>query len=349
MSKTSPGIRKYLGYKLFKETDEDQFEIIRIIKIMEFNDKVIIRNEETENVKEVPFKGLTDYTPLSPVGIVGFSHVKMNMAGEEQNDDIIVTLYRQLDIELTSVKLPPYGVCRQGINDFFYSIISKDENHNMVGVSVTRDDCPGNIPYDALFACDDVLTYDMVSVYRDDTLESILRCIKLDTYDSIMAGMFQKHCDSLGPKGKKILETRTEHNGWCNTLKQLLQLNNFETDFNSMCNITGVDFDMTEHLIEIEDHTILDPECKAFFEETFHVSVADTFVVKYGYDIDLGEFKDNSYNLLKDNKNDIYVIVYTSDGEYLEKDLEKRELQMDVSDRLRVSYYNKYANEQTEE
>lgn len=352
MSKTEKHIKKYLGTKIFREVGENEFEVLRIIKIKEFNNRIIIKNENDETW-DVTMDQLVKekFTSLTPYGAIGFSIVKsyLNTEKTKSTKDIIVTLYRKIDLDLSKDavigrQIPPYAICRQGINDFFYNIISDKEDHNYVGVSVTRDNCPANIPYDIIAGCDEVLSFDLINIYRDDTIDSILECLSEKKYNDVMDELYKTHCEQLGPKGVIIYNTKEEHFGWCKNIRKLLDINNFIVDFNTMCEIMAVDFPIDEHIIDSETEKTLDEEMTIFLSETLKQNITKTMIIDYWYDIDLADFNNTSYTLLKDIHDNVYIVVYTTEGKYLEKDLEEKKLKLDISSRLRLSFYNKYVD-----
>ena len=48
------------------------------------------------------------------------------------------------------------------------------------------------------------------------------------------------------------------------------------------------------------------------------------------------------YKIENKINNKLYIVVYLVDGEYLESELEKEAKNLSISDKLRLSYYNKY-------
>lgn len=356
MSKSNKVMNKYLGHKFYKQNEDDTFEIIRIIKLGEFNDKVIIRNEETGNTKTVTFASLKGYTPLKPTGLVTFSTVKVYDKGEKPPfpNDVVICLYRMIDIQLDQ-NVPPFAVCRQSITDIFYNLLADKEDHGIVGLSVTRDDCPTNFDYRIMAACDEICHYEMVNLYIDDTLDNILECIDTNIYDSVLFRNFSVHMKLKNPMWmeqtfKKTKEI-TSDSGWCSDLKSLLLDNNFITDMNTMRNITELDFDISEDFISEHvklqnndeyDRVSVSEECMKYLSYVFKVNMKTTMVIEYNYDIDLADFNHSNYILLRDKTQKLYIVVYTVDGEYIEKDLEDKSNKMDFSDRYRLDFYNKF-------
>lgn len=357
MSKTSKIMNKYLGYKFYKEQEDGSFTIIRIIKLEEYNDKVVIRNEETGNSKTVTFASLKSYTPLKPTGVITFSNVKIysNENKTSYAEDVIVCLYRIIDIELDQ-NIPPYAICRQNINDIFYNLLSNKEEHDIVGLSISRDNCPTNFDYRMMAACDEIVNYQMVAIYIDDTLDDILKCVNIKLFDKSLYNNFKIHMKTKNPMWSEEIDKNNPHkklsdNGWCRDLKSLLIDNNFITDLNTMRNITEFDFDISEDIITVDckspdgepyQKQILSDQCMMYFSYVFKVNMNSTMIIKYDYDIDLADFNHTNYILVRDNTQSLYIVVYTVDGEYIEKDLEDESNKMDFSDRYRLAFYNKF-------
>ena len=342
MKECNEHIKKYLGYKFFKQIDEDHFDIIRITKVHQMlENKVNIQNEESKELRRnVDINNIKDYTPLEPYGVVCFSIVRINDESSPNGylEDVIVSLYRLLDLKMGNNV--PYAICRQGVLDFFYPMIATDKIPQLAGVCVSIDTCPPNINYQELTACDELVDMKMVHFYRDDSLDDILSCIPLSKYDTVLETMYRQHCDTLITNITSFM--KESHMGWCKNLKRLLLENNFLADLNTMCSITQVDFNLSDFIVEDEEGDYLTRNVEVFLSQAFKININNTLVIKYGYDIDLADFNHTNYILLKDNTNSLYIIVYKTDGKFFEKDLEKEASRMDVMDRLRLSFFNKY-------
>ena len=344
MSKTNKDINKYRGYVFYKVDENDSVELLRIVDIEEFNDKVVVK-KENGITKTMTIGALSKYTPLEPTGFIMFTRVTVNGQDGIPADDIIASVYRLIDVKMDINE--PYAICRQNVTDFFYSLISTDEDHEQVGVSCSRDTCPGNIPYHVLACCDSVLNSTMVNFYLNDTLEDILQCInpkELSAINSLLEENYITHMRSNNPMYMSRFDENMSDKGWCRNLHQLLFENNFITDLDTMRNITSLDFDLSKYLKEEDTDVYSFNEIMLlFFNDTFKINATTTMVIKYDFDINLGDFNNSHYTLLRDNTNTVYVVVYTSQGEYLEKDLEAEYNRLGVSDRLRLAYFNKYS------
>lgn len=349
MSKIPAEFKKYLGYKLYKENEDGSLYIIRILNIDTVTDRIYIKDLNTLEKSFIPYsKFKQGLTPLIPMGIISFSRVSTNTPNGDRQNDVIIALHRMIDIEMgnatnnSDLKLP-YAICRQAVNDFFYTII-KNSNEDLYGVSTTREECPTNIPYHLLMGCDDVMGSDVVNYYIDDTLDDILECIDTRIYDAILNSLLQDHIKATKQFMKKDNESV---DGWCRSLRKLLIENNFVNDFDTARNITAVDFEIKDYLQSKEEENILElnHDTLLFLNISFKINAVDTYVIKYDLDIAISDFNNTNYILLRDSTNALYIIVYKCQGEYLENELIAEANKLDVTTRLRLAYYNKYGNQ----
>ena len=333
-----------LGYKFFKEKEDGTFEIIRVIEVREVKKEVGIQFESDGFTKRMPYDWLKSYTPLEPYGLVMFNIVSVyDEPTDSSSDDVMITATRLIDIKLGDYN--PFIICRQSINDFFADFLNPMGNSNLCGISVNRDNCPTNIPFGALLTADEIKVSNMVAVYRDDTIESILRCVPQKRYNEVLSKLYMEHCKAS--VSSNPFATRSD--GWCKTLQDLLEDNNFISDFNYMSGATGVAFDLKNYLLPVSDKLPgcyqLDKAALVFFNSVFKVNAVNTRVVKWDYSIDLGEFNNDKYTFLRDSTDTLYMVVYLTKGEYLESELEKQAQELSLSEELRLTYYNKYKNQ----
>ena len=343
---------RYIGYKFFKETDEG-FKVVRV-KEAKNNAKITCIDQDTNEEVVLTLDELREYTPLEPYGVLS-----VNVVGfADFSKDVVLILYKMLELKIMGPN-SPYAICRQSIHDFFADLLYQNpENNNLVGVSCTRDNCPANIDFLDLAACDYTLESKMLYLYRDDTLDSILQVMPLlDTINETLENLLRAHIFGTMSEAEAELKymERDGHfwrlndnvnyvHGWCRDLKTLLRENNFMADFNSMCDIVEVDFNLENYLSTRESGVQeLTYPALLFFDEVFKVNAVETRVIKYRYTIDLSKFNNTNYVFLRDNTGAVYLVVYLVDGEYLEKELEEKINKLDVTHRLQLSYFNKYA------
>ena len=346
--KTDKIVKKYLGYKFFKSISEDSVELIRIIKVSEYNNIVTVKNLDTNKTEDIEFEKIKSYTPLEPQAFVTISKVGIKDSGGRMNYDVIVSLYRMIDIKLDINE--PYAICRQSINDFFYSYINPNPDHELAGVCVSRDNCPTNLPYEIMASCDEVFDFVIINFYLDDTINGILKFIDTTKFDKVLNGLFIDHMRAINPIYNVKGETRKSHDGWCRSLETLLMENNFQTDMDIMRNVSSVDFSVEDYLDKKMENDIeisyLKPELLKFISNTFKLNIKpNAIAIEFGVDIDLGEFNNINYILIRDNKNKTYIISYVLDGEYREADLVEKENTLSGIDKLRLQFYDKYHNQ----
>jgi len=341
-------MQKFLGYRFFKEVGDNEYEVIRIAEVNQKDPTRCTVLFENGKKQKVGYEFIKEYTPLEPFGVVTFNIVKLNnKEGEKSVKDVMVTAHKLIDLKLRLNNNEPYIICRQSVTDFFSQLISKDPTQiNMYGFSVTRETCPTNIQMNTLTACSDVLESTMIHVYKDDNVDSMMKCIDPAlkyNIDKVLKKLHDDYCDAnhLPPIKKmgKVVD------GWCTTLELLLNMNNFMVDFNQMCDITGFDVNLLDWMILGDDGLYsLNNPCRLFFSTVFKVNVIDTKVMKFDYTVNMGNFRNDKYALVRDNTNTIWIVVYLEQGEYLEQQLIDEINKLDVTTKLQLAYFNKYAD-----
>lgn len=338
-----------LGYKLFKE-DEDNIHMIRIVGMKRPINitaktpdpaEVVIYDYDTNQKRTERVENLKEYSPLKPDGILSFSVVGIK-SGKSINKDVIVTATKFINLEFGATRVP-YAVCRQSITDIFYNLIATNSNNTLVGLSVNEETCPSNFDYRIMFAADEVYHNDFVNFYRTDILEDILTMIKTTRYDDTLKDLYEQHVQSIR---KPELLFKNEHSGWCKNLKTLLKQNNFQSDINQMLGITDVKFDVSEYIHEANngeiDYLAANDDLRLWLSTIYKINIREISVMEFDHDINLGDFNDVRYLLIRDINNTLYLMVYTIEGEYHEADLEAKAKELDFSTKFKIEFYNKY-------
>ena len=351
---TKKDILAFRGYKFYKELDDGSFDIIRLtgeIEEIKDEDDFMIKVKNVEGYpssfkfSKIKYSVIKEeYTPIKPEGIVSFNIVYMeDSQTKEALRDVMVLMYRSIDLAIGLDDLP-FAVCRQSVNDFFSDFVAKDvSKNNLVGVCCTKENCPTNIDFRYLMACSGIQRSDLVNYYKDDTFDDLLECIPVEKYDKVLNSLYEEHVknttDIIAAGASDV------HEGWCRSLKLLLEINNTMADFNYMNNVIGVDFELEKYL-EKKDEDILQLAlpAKLFLSEVLKVSIKDTRVITFNYSVDMSKFNNSNYTLIRDNTNKLYLVVYLEEGQFLEDELQAEINKLDVTDRLRLAYYNKYKN-----
>lgn len=342
-------LQSMIGVKLFKELD-DSVEILRIVHVRKYANpkdnpsEITVRNEGTGENKKVRVDSLKEYHPLEPDGLITFNIVGVKDAKGEMSKDIVVTGSKILNVKIGDTM--PYCICRQSITDIFYNLLCKSENDMMAGLAVNQDDCPANFDFRITLACSEISYTESINFYRTDTLEDILTMVNENKFDEVLADLYKKHVYSVG---NPSLLFKTSHKGWCKNLRTLLKENNFQNDLDEMLGITELGFDVSKHLIEKpipgkEEYMYQIPsdELVGWLSSVFKLNITTARIIEFGPDINLAEFNNSTYLLLRDSENKLWLMVYTSNGEYLESDLEEENNKKDFSDEFRLAFFNKY-------
>lgn len=302
-----------LGMKYFKYDDDDDLRVYKLIK----TDPIVLREIGYEE-KTIGFNkesDLTDsYIRLNPDALIIFNMVRIR-----DLKDVIVTVYRNTEIRNSDTV--PYSICRQNITDFFAN--SLDPDMGCCGVNVTKETVPQGVRIEQLTACDGIESTDTIAYYMGDSLKDILGFLsknRIHEYDDILYNLFMDHVEYASKsKGGKIYISYASKkqcvDGYCKTLKDLLELNNFMFDLMRGFNIYPMDIDLTNSekagYLSIDEIEILEKLiCKNINRN------ADTqLIIKYDKDIDLEKII-GDYLLIYDITNTLYVVTFSTYGKY---------------------------------
>lgn len=293
-----------IGSRYFRHTDNG-VEFVRIVSRHD-GEVVKIKFEESGIKRRIKFSELEKfYIRLKEDGTLTVSTVGVN---SEKNTlfDVVVMLYDNAECKELGVAALPKVICRQNISDIFANMVSKDGTMYM-GCSVSRDNVPADIPFQGLMMCDIVEHSDMISVYKTDTIDDILECIRTKRYDQALDGLFFESIKKYTEYEKKLFIEEGCNTGYVRNLRTLLEINNFNIDFDAAFNIIKVNFNLNPVLGNI------DPIILYNLSEIFNCQFETYFMTEYSEDIDLGKIKDGRYLLLRDNTGKVFVMTYTSD------------------------------------
>lgn len=297
-----------LGSKYYRYDENNNIEVIRIYKFNDTEIRAYLDDDKDTKLKMTLEELEENYVRLNPHGIINFCIVNV----KDGLNDVIVTMHKMSD--LTTNEPTPYCVCRQNITDIFANQL-KINDKLYVGCSMSLNTCPPDIDYRIMVACNGVEKCINVCVYMDDTLDEILSMIKTKDFDRTLESLFTDHINyeartnaKLSPL-KDLLLKQNCYNGYCKTLKLLLDFNNFMYDFYQAFNIIPIDIEVKydENSGEV-DNTVID-----IISDIYEVNIVSTLCMKYWYDIDLSNIE-NDYVLIMDKYNNLYVVAYVSIG-----------------------------------
>ena len=328
-------VENMLGYKIFRETD-DGIEMYRIIRLNGAPRTMRVKNLDTGEESVVNVDDMKDFTPLTPDGYLTFNKVHI-LNNNEVLYDVVITASKILNLKVGDTT--PYAICRQSCTDLFYNLICKDESDMIVGLAINQDDCPTNFDFREILACDGVDKSQYVNYYRMDTLEDVMPMIKTKELNEVMNTNFMKHVKATG---NSTIAFKNEDRGWCKDIDTLMKENNFQSDIDQMLGITAVNFKIEDYIVEDNDNQTFTNDLIAWLRSVFRININRIGVVEYGYDVDLAEFNNARYFLLRDNTKKVYLCVYTVDKDELEIDLVNKANELDISTKFILDFYNKY-------
>ena len=343
------------GLRFFKEVD-DHIEMVRIYyardpqkgKVPEYVYIIDEAEEDKSKIRLIKLDDLKDWTPLEPDGYMTFNIVTVGTSNGSTQEDVIVTLQSMLRIKYAH-DLRPFAICRQSIVDIFYSLICQKEENDMVGLAVNESDCPSNFDFMMMLACNSIEKSDHYNIYRSDTIErDILPMLNSREYDLVLDKLFLEAIQE-NPNAPLLEMQAKSYKGWNRTLSGLLKENNFQADMDELFGITKIMFDVSQYLEKKVLPTNQDVEYDAPTEDlrlwlssVFKVNIREATVLEYNHDINLGDFINSTYFFLRDIKDQLYFVVYNSEGEYHEADLEAKRQEHDFSTNFRIEFYDKY-------
>lgn len=335
-------IMTMLGAKYYRQIDEDNFEILRVINIKGTDQCVCLINDEREELMP-PGNILSHYTKLIPDGLMTFAIVSTKLKGKDlYTDDVIITV-RTAETIMNDVDAPD-ALCRQNIMDIFHAMVTGKDDTDYVGLSICRSEIPANMPVRMLTECDRVDYIVTYNTYISDTPFTFLNFMKgkrLRRFDTVLENGLKEYL-----KSKNIPDAgQMSVKGHCRNLETLIANNNFSYDYDQVYGITPINDVMEDNL---EDDTLsgeieykkLNSNLTNIFSNVFKMKISKTLVIKYDHRIDLSEFDNNTVFLVRDKKGILYVVRYVPEGEYLESELE---LQAVAAAMEHITTVNKYS------
>lgn len=285
-----------LGDRFYRNLENGEIKLIRVIKFKNEN-LMIARDEDTrQEEKYTRDELLNKWVRIKPVGILSLSIVKL----EAKNRDVIVSVFRQKDLDKGDGI--PYCVCRQSVLDVFTNQTNRNPNINYVGISVSKDTIPEDVPYEMMLACNGVEEMTMISMYLGDTLDILLGMVhNLNKYDVVLKSLYD------------IMKNNPSFRGYCSSLRQLLNENNFMYDMLKAFNIEPIPYGV----ITVNDSELY-PDIRKYIEGLLKVEMFRTYVIPYDLEIDIKQIK-RDYVMIMDSLEKLYIIAYDK-GEYINRE-----------------------------
>lgn len=292
-----------IGQKYFQVIN-GELNVYRLLQINKDGYTVSVNNSNKRKVYEEFLNGCTR---LNEDGVLSFNIVQLGK--DVRSKDVVVSLFRRSDI-YSGIK-EPYAACRQCIYDQFASM---NTDVMYMGMSLTQDTCPENVPFKSMLSCDGVLYQEIIYIYNDDSLESVLNLLKdKKQFDDVLFDINRASFEN-----KKV-------QGFSSSLKNMLTDNYFMYDFRKAFNIEQVDF-----VLKYDESTLeLDAEQIHELERIFKLEIFRTYVIPYDKSIDLKEIQ-RSNIIIADKWNRIFIVAYDK-GTYINEYLKNN-----ISDKVNI-------------
>ena len=275
-------------------TDDHNNEILNIVRVTKVRKTEVhcILNEKTKVI--IKPSELRTYTLLKPDAYITFSVVELG----DKNEDVIIAMNRSKD---GGINTEPFAICRQAVADVFSNQIVRDDLTFLIGTSVNKNNCPTNVDFKMLLACDKLKYWKMVACYIDDRIDTILNLIPTDKFDKTLKALYNK-----APKIITEMDIKLPVHGFCKSLRELIEYNDFEFDFLSAFNIYRINEE-----IKYQDNNELqiNDDQKHIIEDIVGKYIFNTYVVKYDKTINLNLIKRN-HILVSDKAHTLYVVAY---------------------------------------
>ena len=286
------------GTKIYKY-ENDELKTLRIKKCksnkyvcVDINDKSnsVILTEETRK----------DYITLTPDAILNIMIASIN-----NEKDIFVCVHRLQDMSAGSSV--PALILRQDVYSLSKNVFNTS-NITYVGDCLTINTCEES-EYKEFFKFNNIDEVHSIALYIDDAFDDI--CDLINNNHRIT-----KITSEVLSELKDKYETPNVE-GYCESITELMETNNFMYNFRSLFNILTVDFEIELDNNVSEDGIVtLNAKQINRIEDILRQYITNVNVLKYDKDIDVGSIVSHSHLMVCDKNNNIYLISYTSTGSY---------------------------------
>lgn len=275
------------GSKFYRYDDNNEPIVVRIVNVDTAKNVIRYINDAGVKWKANLDEFKSNYRMLTPDANISFSIVDLN--GDK---DIVVAakkMPKHIDEANRDDRLPDI-ICRQMSNDIFANI--PEPNRRIIGVCVSQDTCPPNIDYKLLLSCTGIDKSTMISVYLDDSLESIMKFVNTKEMDSILRELSKKYINY--------------YEGLTTSVRDLLFNNRFMFDYRKLFGIMEIPFHVDPESSHLNAFNV------AFLSNELKVNITETYVLKYDKSIDM-ETIYRDYVLVTpaaDGYKDVYIVGY---------------------------------------
>lgn len=294
-------MRVHYGSKYYTYKREERYAFR---PIEEKDGKILVRNV---NNKVSSFVWVPE-TFLSQMTVEVIPDALLNVMITEYQDgkrDVYVWVFRMDAIAANNLEAAL--MLRQDTISYLKNEYLNNTSMVYVGECLTAMNNPTDDKLLNFAEYDKIVMDHSISVYLSDTTKDILE---------LFPKKFLTEVDSTLKELTKFNSTNVQ--GYCSTLEELFNTNDFIANFRSIFNIQQVDYNIIlgpESYDENGD-IVLNSKQKKHLEDMLRKNITNITVIEYDHDIDLKNIVDKKHILLSDKSEKIFLITYDVIGNY---------------------------------
>ena len=273
----------------YQTYDGDELKIHRLIRIKN-TEIAVLEDVKTKEEVRVSHEDLKNkYVQLVPDAFMNIMLTKDSQGIE----DVYLCINKSIDLSNGNNELAI--ILRQNSYSF-------TKNSFMLGGNIYV----GDTTMEMIFEFDTIEESYSSALYIDDSIDDIIKTI---TYK--MMKKINNMLESLAKQNTNELVF-----GYCNTLEELMQENNFMYQYRAIFNIMQIDFPIVLGDISFnkEGDIVLNNKQINLIENLLCKYISNVRVIEYDKDLDISEIVSYTHSMVCDTNNKIYLIAYTVDG-----------------------------------
>lgn len=292
---------KILGTKYQTYIDDDLM-IFRLVNIKS-DDKFIVIDKDNKRISMTE-EELNKCVALSPDAVLNVMSTSSTSTGEKLHD-VYACVNRLEDMKNDNNK--PVLILRQDTYSMSKNSFTRLGDYIYVGDCVTNINCADDDTFLSLLEYEKIDDTLSVALYADDKYKDIKQFIIGHN-----AKKFNETLCSI-----KISNTNEMVKGYCESLEELFEENNFMINYRAIFNITQVDFPIILDNNVSDDGVItLNNKQINRIEDILNCYITEVSALKYDKDIDISKIVEHTHIMISDVDENIYLVSYVVVAHY---------------------------------
>lgn len=292
------------GTKYYKY-EGDELVTVRVTDVKD--GMIIMKSINSKSVYSIKEDSLYDlgWVKLNPDAFLNLIITSDNMQGKEIPD--VYACVNKVT-EIGNNKKKPSLIIRQNVMSVTKNMFSSGMTKTYVGDCLTSVNAQSR-QLDEFFQFDKIVYTFSVSLYVDDTMNTIMPCIPKKTkeeFDKTLADIKKNNPSDF------II-------GYSDTLENLLKENGFIRNYRSIFNIHQLDIPIeldNDKSLDKEGNIILNKKQHKYLEDYMQEYIKVEVILRYDKDLNIRKIVDHQHILVSDINGRIYLISYSSFGHY---------------------------------